>query len=144
MDSILKTLVSSTPDVQADDIPPSTHQEAVNDLAEEYLSYLTDGSTTGARLLEIAALFREHPLLGLEVTDEALVLYKNRNDLWGKMSAQFQDPIVARLMADYDSCYAAVCGLRNGRERHTTTPTLRGGDGGRRPSTNAGPQASCR
>ena len=66
--------------------------------------------------------FSKDPLLGLEVTDEALVLFKNEPVKWE--GNEFNAMTLARLYKQYSD---EVDRLRGGRHRRTTTPTMRGG-----------------
>jgi hypothetical protein len=111
--------------MDSDDIPSDVHQDAVTALAEEYLTHVeTKRLSDSTRLTSALA---EHPLLTLEVVDEAIVLHKNRRGLWGNMSAQFSDDALPSLMLVYQRSHDSVTRLRAGRPRNTTTPTLRGG-----------------
>lgn len=106
-------------------------------VAEYLLALASDGVSLP---VEVASVFAQYPLVGLEATDEAIVLYKNRQSLWGDMTAQMRDSVLIRLMSGYERCFAEVRDLRDGRERKTTTPTLRGGQR-RIPRSNKGKPA---
>jgi hypothetical protein len=127
MATLLEELKDDVRIIASDDIPSDEHQDAVTAMAEEYLS-VAAGDAGSARLRELNTLFKEHPLLGLEVTDEALVLLKNRRNLWGNAPAQFSDPICPGLLAAHHGYSEAVTRARNGRPRASTTPTLKGGE----------------
>ena len=151
-----------TPDAAAthgatisDSFPSRLRQRRVHRLARSYLrrlSHVADDPkqlerfATGIRtapqrtltlILDVVRLpgnlrrmhrrFEEEPLLGAEVLDEALVLWKDDPSCW--RLSPLQTFIPATL---WDRHETRITELRGGRERDTTTPTLRGG--GKRPS----------
>jgi|SRR5687768_3541316 hypothetical protein len=100
--------------INSDSLPSESHLRLIHEIAEDCLN---DFSRTNEMLDYIDA----HPLLGLEVTDEILVLVKNDPDKYssGPPGLMFA-PLYAKLNRTVEA-------LRGGRRRMTTTPTLRGG-----------------
>lgn len=105
--------------IQRDDTPDAAHQDLIHELAEEYLQGLGNLVKMGERIEEMNSYFEKHPLLGLEVFDEALVLCKNDSSRYSMGPL-----IVTSFWRRYND---EVERLRGGRRRPTSTPTLRGG-----------------
>ena len=101
-----------------DEFPPESHQNEVHRLATDLLKCLVAGYTADRDPIPIDL----YPILGFEVYDEALVLYKNDPRAW---PIGFEGQTILAL--GYKICGDIVADIRNGRPRTTTTPTLRGG-----------------
>jgi hypothetical protein len=108
--------------IDSDAIPSESHQNEVHRLATAVLSPLDWDDSDGEWISEDDALnrFDEDPLLGLEVLDEALVLYKNDQGPW---RCEPNEAMMLDIL--WQQHYRQVVRLRGGRERQTTTPTLR-------------------
>jgi hypothetical protein len=92
----------------------------VHELAEEYLHSFATLRT--GRNKEIEEHLEAHPLLGLEISDEALVLLKNDPSRYAKANLA-----LIGLTGQYRRFKDRVTTLRDGRPRLSTTPSLRGG-----------------
>ncbi len=116
--------------VHSNDVPPEYHQSRVHHYAKRYLQALVDGDSSGLERLELN--LNEDLLFGLEVTDEALVLFKNDPSSWPV-------PLMSQMLlaSRWDNYYKTVVQLRAGLDRQTTTPTLR--RGGKRDSPRTHP-----
>lgn len=121
--SPLQHAISTLPSVDSDELPRHEHQNCVHKLAIDALTCWADLGKNAAKWEEMTSRFDEHPLLGLEVLDEALVLYKNGTGMWGRLEANQ----VVYLTLSYSGYNTKVTDLRGGRVRRTTTPTLKGG-----------------
>lgn len=106
--------------INCDDVPPASHQAEVHRMAREYLACFANLGQKKRELEEMEAHFDTDPLLGLEVSDEALVLHKNEPQAYPRMAAVM---IAMKWKRSHDK----VVQLRGGRERASTSPTLRGG-----------------
>ena len=87
------------------------------------MSCLADLGKHEARWDELRKCFDEHPLLGVEVLDEALVLYKNATNTCGRIQMNNESMI---LNMSYSAYGRKVTAARGGRSRRSTTPTLKG------------------
>jgi hypothetical protein len=101
-------------------VPPASHQADVHRMAKEYLTACL--KLDKQALSDLLARFQNDRLLGLEVLDEAMVLYKNDPSTW-----PLSQMGVAMMTKYWQAHYDEVMRMRGGRERQTTTPTLRGG-----------------
>jgi len=121
--SPMKCALLSLPSVESNKVPRPEHQKAVNRLAVDCLTYWGDLGEHDKQWKEMKAALDRHPLLGLEVMDEALVVYKNSTGTWGHLGG---NTMMALTML-YSSYSKTVTRLRGGTIRRTTTPTLKGG-----------------
>ena len=126
-------LLGTQPVFSSDEVPSDEHQDAVAAVAGECLAALTNSADP--RWSAIVKLLEGHPIAGLEVMDEAFVVHKNRNNLWGNQRGQADDPVCVTLAKAFNEYGYQVHKLRGGRPRPSTTPTLKGG--ARRPSAAA-------
>lgn len=101
--------------------PPEAHQDEVHALAKDYLRCQNSRDKLGVQ--KLLTEFEKDVLLGVEVLDEALVLWKNDPKSW----PQVDNELAFYIGEHYDRLYKEVVKLRGGRPRQTTTPTLRGG-----------------
>lgn len=115
VEGLVKKAAATLPDANSDEIPPPDHQRHVHALASRLLAL------DGAGRQTLLGLLQKHPLLGLEVLDEALVLNKNATNTWG-----VRTPENLALSMLYNGFDTRVTSLR-GRPRHSTSPTLKGG-----------------
>jgi hypothetical protein len=115
--STLKRATLSGAQIHADEVPPRAHQTLIHQLAVEYLNAVSP--QTAKRRDEMESYFDAHPLLGLEVTDEALVLLKINP---GKYP-NFKLSLIA-VPSRYRRYNDEVTRLRGGKPRMTTTPTM--------------------
>ncbi len=110
----LKKATLSEDWISRDEVPAAAHQRLIHEIAEHCLN---DSSQTK----EMFEYFDTHPLLGLEVTDEILVLGKNNPNKY-RLGDKWM-----RFVPLYGMYSRKIDELRGGRRRRTTTPTLRGG-----------------
>jgi hypothetical protein len=138
MEATFNKLVASIPSVATDEFPSFEHQDAVTVLAEDYLKSIMAGSAGNTQMQIIKTFFGQHPFIGLEITDEAFVLHKNRQKLWGDMFKQAKDPVCLQIQNDYNNYCDSVTKMLGGRTPKTMTPTLKDGDWRIPPIENTG------
>lgn len=114
----LRGLIQSSFDLDSLDDLKWKIQTAPSEAIDNILSR---GSTTTA-VESLNARFDRDPLLGAEVLDEAIVLYKNEPHRWS-----LDDLSIFIITKAWQKYEGIVTAQRGGHPRPATTPTLRGG-----------------
>ena len=89
LSSPLRHAVKSLPDAGDDGLPSPTHQVLVHKLATLYLASCQDPVEMKKWREKVECTFAQYPLLGFEVTDEALCYY-DPNDGWTLEACRYE------------------------------------------------------